>query len=66
MTWPPNERYVELCYEMKRYWDLRRWKVAERADVLSGRRYTGMKITKVGNGWKYERVIVDPKNSGAG
>jgi hypothetical protein len=58
-----NERYVELCYEMKRYWDLRRWKIADRADVLNGRRYTGMKITRAGNGWKYERVVVDPKNS---
>lgn len=58
-----NERYVELCYEMKRYWDLRRWKIADRTDVLNGRRYTGMKITPAGNGWKYERIVVDPKNS---
>ncbi|WP_167021305.1 RagB/SusD family nutrient uptake outer membrane protein [Chitinophaga sp. Cy-1792] len=58
-----NERYVELCIEMKRYWDLRRWKIADNANVLNGRRYTGMKITKVGNGWKYERVVVDPKPS---
>ncbi|MES2276119.1 MAG: RagB/SusD family nutrient uptake outer membrane protein [Bacteroidota bacterium] len=71
-----NERYIELCYEMKRYWDLRRWKVADNAKVLNGRRYTGMKIslptgvtlpvnitTPVTTpvAWKYERVVVDPK-----
>ncbi|RAJ87828.1 putative outer membrane starch-binding protein [Chitinophaga dinghuensis] len=56
-----NERYVELCIEMKRYWDLRRWKIADKPEVLNGKQYTGMKISKLGNGWKYERVVVDPK-----
>lgn len=73
-----NERYVELCYEMKRYWDLRRWKIAENPKVLNGRRYTGMKISLPAGvtlptdittpvttpiAWKYERIVVDPKPS---
>lgn len=37
-----NERYIELCYEQKRYWDLRRWKIAETA--LGGRKFSGMKV----------------------
>lgn len=73
-----NERYVELCYEMKRYWDLRRWKIADNAKVLNGKRYSGMKISLPAGvtlptnittpvttpiAWKYERVLVDPKVS---
>lgn len=37
-----NERYIELCYEQKRYWDLRRWKIAQ--TQLGGKRFSGMKI----------------------
>jgi hypothetical protein len=71
-----NERYVELCYEMKRYWDLRRWKVADDPNVLNGKRYTGMKITLPAGvtlptaittptnvAWVYQRVVIDPKPS---
>lgn len=73
-----NERYVELCYEMKRYWDLRRWKIADNPKVLNGKRYTGMRISlpagvtlptdlttpvTIPVAWKYERVVVDPKAS---
>jgi hypothetical protein len=73
-----NERYVELCLEMKRYWDLRRWNIAGNANVLNGRRYTGMQISlPVGVtmpktsttlpatpiAWVYKRIVVDPKPS---
>ncbi|GBU07824.1 membrane protein [Bacteroidales bacterium] len=37
-----NERYIELCFEHKRYWDLRRWKLAE--SLLGGRKFKGAKI----------------------
>lgn len=37
-----NERYIELCFEQKRYWDLRRWKLAE--SRLNNHKFTGMKI----------------------
>lgn len=43
-----NERYVEFCFEKKRYWDLRRWKLAE--SVLNGKKYHGALITKHSNG----------------
>jgi hypothetical protein len=48
-----NERYVELSYECKRYWDLRRWKVAEQK--LNGAKFTGVVITKqTNNSFTYE------------
>ena len=37
-----NERYIELCFEQKRYWDLRRWK--EATTRLGGKKFSGMKI----------------------
>lgn len=37
-----NERHIELCYEQKRYWDLRRWKIAH--THLNGRKFHGIKI----------------------
>lgn len=38
-----NERYIELCFENKRYWDLRRWKIA--VEHLNGKKFTGVKLT---------------------
>lgn len=56
-----NERYVELCFEYQRYWDLRRWKLAE--TVLNDRKYTGVVITKEEDGtftYDYQPVEVQP------
>ena len=56
-----NERYVELCFEHHRYWDLRRWKLAE--TKLTNRNYTGVVITKEKDGtfsYKYEPVEAVP------
>jgi hypothetical protein len=53
-----NERYVELSYEHKRYWDLRRWKTA--AAKLNGKKFTGVVITKQPNGtFTYQYAAVD-------
>lgn len=53
-----NERYVELCFEHHRYWDLRRWKLAETR--LNNKNYTGVVITKEDNGlFSYEYEPVD-------
>lgn len=53
-----NERYIELSFEQKRYWDLRRWKVAD--TVLGGKRFSAMYITKEANGsYTYEVKPVD-------
>lgn len=54
-----NERFVELCFENKRYWDLRRWKTA--ASVLNGKKGRGVFITKNANGtFSYAYQDVDP------
>jgi len=53
-----HERYIELCFEQKRYWDLRRWKIA--ADVLDGKQFGAMYITRVAaDTYTYERKPVD-------
>lgn len=53
-----HERYIELSFEQKRYWDLRRWKVA--VDVLNGKRFGAMYITKMDDGsYTYEVKPVD-------
>ena len=54
-----NERYIELCFEKKRYWDLRRWKVAH--TVLNGKKFHGVIITKHANGsFTYGYHEIDP------
>lgn len=56
-----NERYVELCFEHHRYWDLRRWKLAE--TKLNNKNYTGVVITKEADGvfsYEYEPVEAVP------
>lgn len=56
-----NERYVEFCFEKKRYWDLRRWKLAE--TLLNGKKYHGAIITKHANGsftYAYHEVDATP------
>ncbi|WP_316836037.1 RagB/SusD family nutrient uptake outer membrane protein [Pedobacter nutrimenti] len=56
-----NERFVEFCFEDKRYWDLRRWKLA--ATVINNRKALGAFITKnANNTFSYQYVSVDPQN----
>jgi hypothetical protein len=50
-----NERRVELAIEEHRYWDVRRWKIAEN---VSNKTLHGMKVTKVGNGYTYEQIDI--------
>ncbi|MEO5646934.1 MAG: RagB/SusD family nutrient uptake outer membrane protein [Chitinophagaceae bacterium] len=50
-----NERRVELAIEEHRYWDVRRWKIAE---TVSNKTLHGMKITKTGTTFTYELVDV--------
>lgn len=53
-----HERYIELSFEQKRYWDLRRWKMA--VSVLNGKQFGAMYITKHDNGsYTYEVKPVD-------
>jgi hypothetical protein len=58
MTLLRKERCVELAGEGFRYWDLRRWKLAE--GVINGQNVHGVKITKGDDGtFSYERVACD-------
>ncbi|MBO9611302.1 MAG: RagB/SusD family nutrient uptake outer membrane protein [Dyadobacter sp.] len=53
-----HERYIELSFEGKRYWDLRRWKIA--GEVLNGKQFHAMYITKNANGtYSYNPKPVD-------
>ncbi|MDR2147204.1 MAG: RagB/SusD family nutrient uptake outer membrane protein [Tannerella sp.] len=53
-----KERCVELAGEGFRYWDLRRWRLAE--SVINGQNVHGTKITKNDDGtFSYERVACD-------
>lgn len=55
-----NERYVEFCFEKKRYWDVRRWKLA--TTLFNGKIYSGAFITKQANGtFTYQYLPVDPQ-----
>lgn len=48
-----HERYIELAFEQKRYWDLRRWKIA--LETLHGKTFHAMYITRQANGsYTYE------------
>jgi len=58
MAYLRQERAVELAGEGLRYWDLRRWKLAE--SVIHGKNAHGIKITRASDGaLSYERVEVD-------
>ncbi|MCX2574121.1 RagB/SusD family nutrient uptake outer membrane protein [Pedobacter sandarakinus] len=49
------ERRIELAFEEHRFWDVRRWKIAEDTE---NRPMNGMEIRKVGNGYTYKKVFV--------
>ncbi|TFF38177.1 RagB/SusD family nutrient uptake outer membrane protein [Mucilaginibacter psychrotolerans] len=50
-----NERRIEFAFEESRYWDIRRWKIAEN---LMNQPRTGISITKVGTSLNYNQVNV--------
>lgn len=47
-----NERQVELAFEEHRYYDVRRWMIADKVENIPG---YGIKITKSGNNLSYEK-----------
>lgn len=51
-----NERAIELAFEQHRFWDLRRWKIG--TPLLDGKYVQGMRITKTGNNYTYQRIDV--------
>lgn len=50
-----NERRIEMAFEEQRYWDIRRWRIAE--EVFADPLY-GLQITKSGNILNYEYIQV--------
>ena len=51
-----NERRIELCFENKRFWDLRRWKLDLNETAM------GVKIEQVDGALKYTEIEVEPRN----
>lgn len=54
-----NERRIELAFEEHRFFDIRRWKIAE--SLLNGPLY-GVKMTKSGNTITYTRVAFENRS----
>ncbi|MDP4184479.1 MAG: RagB/SusD family nutrient uptake outer membrane protein [Bacteroidota bacterium] len=54
-----NERRIEFAFEGHRFFDVRRWKILNETDKV----ITGMRITKEGNTYKYNRFKFNDRNS---
>jgi len=54
-----NERRVELAFEEHRFFDIRRWRIAE--SLLNGPLY-GLKIEKIGNNFSYTRYPFETRS----
>ncbi|MDF2192315.1 RagB/SusD family nutrient uptake outer membrane protein [Paraflavitalea sp. CAU 1676] len=52
-----QERRIELAFEEHRFWDVRRWKIAEQTD---NKAMHGTQITKNGSVYTYETIVVRP------
>jgi starch-binding outer membrane protein, SusD/RagB family len=48
-----NERRIEMAFEEQRFWDIRRWKIAEN---MNNKAINGVKITKTGTTLTYTPV----------
>lgn len=58
MSYLRHERMVELAFEGFRYWDLRRWRLAE--SLINAKSAHGVKITKNSDGsFSYQQVDCD-------
>ncbi|WP_343328554.1 RagB/SusD family nutrient uptake outer membrane protein [Polaribacter staleyi] len=60
ITWEviQNERGVELAFEQHRYWDLRRWRIAETELDRRGNKYSGVRWRKdYDNPGMYEIIL---------
>jgi starch-binding outer membrane protein, SusD/RagB family len=54
-----NERRVELAFEEHRFFDVRRWKIAEKTEVQP---LTGMRVTATSPGvFAYQKITVEPR-----
>lgn len=54
-----NERRIELAFEEHRFWDIRRWKIADREEAVMKKPVEGVEIRKQADGsFHYEYVDV--------
>lgn len=51
-----NERMVELAFEDHRFWDIRRWMIADQTTEIYG-----VEVTKSGANFNYEKVLVESR-----
>ncbi|MBR2063561.1 MAG: RagB/SusD family nutrient uptake outer membrane protein [Bacteroidales bacterium] len=51
-----NERRIEMCFENKRFWDMRRWKLDLNSTAM------GVSIKQAGGSLSYEYIEVEPRN----
>ncbi len=60
-----NERDIELAFEEHRFWDIRRWKIAEKEGVMQGDMY-GIKINRIGttNEFSYLPYVFEKRTFG--
>ena len=54
-----NERRIELAFEEHRFWDVRRWKIAQQTDNIQT---TGMEVNRNGNAVTYKIFNVRKRN----
>lgn len=56
-----NERDIELAFEDHRFWDIRRWMIAEQDGVMQGNMY-GIRITKLaGTAFRYVPYVIETR-----
>ena len=51
-----NERRIELSFENRRFWDMRRWKLDLNETAM------GVRITQAGGNLTYTPIEVEPRN----
>lgn len=52
-----NERRIELAFEDHRFWDIRRWKIADRGESVMTNPVQGVVITKQADGTLHYRYV---------
>jgi hypothetical protein len=58
-TYIQNERRIELAFEEHRFWDVRRWKIADQTDNILT---MGMEVDRNGNNVTYKPFAVRQRN----
>lgn len=57
-----NERRIELAFEEHRFWDIRRWKIADKEEAVMTHPVRGVEITKQADG-TFRHTYIDVRTS---